>query len=114
MKITTRLGYLLVAGCLTGCSGSAPSGNPRAAPPAPAILPDLAVYGRVVSVNPALRYVVMDFPIRSVPAVGQTLQVYRQDQKVGEVRVSGPILGTAAAGDLLAGQAAVNDEVREY
>jgi hypothetical protein len=74
---------------------------------------DHGVQGKVVSANPTLRYVVMDFPIRRLPALDQRLNVYRQGQKVGEVAVSGPIMGTAAAGDVIAGQAEIGDEVRE-
>jgi hypothetical protein len=71
------------------------------------------VQGRVVTVNPALRYVVMDFSLRAFPALDQRLSIYREGQKVGEVRVTGPFRGTAAAGDLVAGQAAVGDDVRD-
>jgi hypothetical protein len=97
---------LLCVGCET----------PRPAPASvepPVVMPDQAVQGRVVSVNPPLRYVVMDFRLRNFPVLDQRLSVYRDGQKVGEVRVTGPILGTAAAGDIVAGQAQAGDEVRE-
>jgi hypothetical protein len=55
----------------------------------------------------------MDFPVRSLPALDQHLNVYREGQKIGEVQVTGPIMGTAIAGDIIAGQAAVGDDVRE-
>jgi len=99
---------------LLGCvSCQSPQPAPAPAPDeAPLVMPDEAVQGRVVSVNPALRYVVMDFPVRLFPALDQRLSIYRDGQKVGEVRVTGPILGTAAAGDIVAGQAALGDEVR--
>jgi len=102
----------LLAILTTGCAtGDPPRGNRTATSQPP--LPDTTVAGRVVSVNPALRYVVMDFPLRSLPAIDQRLNVYRQNQRVGIVKVTGPIMGTVAAGDIVTGQATLDDEVRE-
>jgi hypothetical protein len=55
----------------------------------------------------------MDFPIRRVPALEQRLNVYRQGQKVGEVKVTGPVLDTTIAGDIVAGEAQPGDELTE-
>jgi hypothetical protein len=74
---------------------------------------DQRVQGTVVFVNPGLRIVVMDFPIRRLPAMGQRLQLYREERKVGEVKVSGPIIETTAGGDVMSGEARLGDEVRE-
>jgi hypothetical protein len=71
------------------------------------------VEGRVTLFNPTLRYVVMDFPLRQMPALEQRLSVYREGQRVGEVRISGPIRDTTVAGDVMVGEARVGDEVRE-
>jgi len=57
--------------------------------------------------------VVMDFPIRRMAAVDQRLNVYRDGQKTGEVKVTGPTRDTTIAGDITAGEARVGDEVRE-
>jgi len=103
-------GLLLAILLGTGCATSRPE-LPPAEPPL--VMPDPTVQGRVVTVNLPLRYVVMDFPARAFPALDQRLNIYREGQKVGEVRVTGPILGTATAGDIVIGQAAVGDEVRE-
>jgi hypothetical protein len=103
-------GLLVLLLLCAGCEAPRPAPAPVEAP---ILMPDEAVQGRVVSVNPPLRYVVIDFPVRNFPVLDQRLSVYRDGQKIGEVRVTGPILGTAAAGDILAGQAAVGDEVRE-
>jgi hypothetical protein len=43
----------------------------------------------------------------------QRLNVYRNGQKVGEVKVTGPALDTTIAGDIVAGEAQLGDEVRE-
>jgi hypothetical protein len=44
--------------------------------------------GKVAFVNPALRFVVIDFALNPVPQADQHLGVYRQGQKVGVVKIS--------------------------
>jgi tetratricopeptide (TPR) repeat protein len=73
---------------------------------------DDQVIGKVVSVNSALRFVVMDFAIRRLPAMEQRLNIYRSGQKIGEVKVTGPTLEMTVAGDIVAGEAQIGDEVR--
>jgi hypothetical protein len=98
---------------LTGCG--APSGGNPASPtstaPATTLHADEGITGRIVAVNPTLRYVVMDFALRQVPAVDQRLQVYREGRKVGEIKVTGPARDTTIAGDIMGGNAQVGDEV---
>jgi len=60
-----------------------------------------------------LRFVVMDFPVLKRPAMDQRLNVYHQGQKVGEVKVTGPMLETTAPGTLQPAKRNVGDEVRE-
>ena len=79
----------------------------------PEVTLDEAVLGTVVSVNPALRFLVMDFPVRKLPVLEQRLNVYRNGQKVGEVKVTGPGRDTTIAGDIMVGEVRVGDEVRE-
>ena len=79
----------------------------------PTVRPDESVMGRIAFVNPSLRFVVMDFPIRRMPAREQRLNVYRSGQKVGEIKVTGPAQDTTIAGDISAGEAQIDDEVRE-
>ena len=69
--------------------------------------------GSVFSVNRTLRFVVLDFGFKPLPAVEQRLSVYRQGQKVGEVKISGPVLNNHLVADLVAGEAQPGDEVRE-
>jgi len=80
---------------------------------APVVKPDDSVHGKIASVNANLRFVVMDFSLRRMPAPEQRLNVYRNGQKVGEVKVTGPALDTTIAGDITAGEAQLADEVRE-
>jgi hypothetical protein len=65
-----------------------------------------------VEVNAKLRFVVVDFGAKSLPILEQRLSVYRLDQKVGEIRVSGPFRGSHAVADITAGEAAFGDFVR--
>ena len=68
--------------------------------------------GKVASVNPGLRFVVIDFAFNPAPQVDQRMSVYRQGQKVGEVRISSQARNSIIAADLTAGEARVGDEVR--
>ncbi len=96
-----------------GSFKSAAVGTNQKAGSKPEVTLDEAVLGTVVSVNPALRFLVMDFPIRRLPVLDQRLNVYRNGQKVGEVKVTGPGRDTTIAGDIMLGEAQVGDEVRE-
>ena len=79
--------------------------------PPPRVVPLNELVGKVASVNP-LGFVVVDFPLGQLPPVDQRLGVYRQGQKVAEVKITGPAMDTAIAADILAGEAQVGDEVR--
>ena len=69
--------------------------------------------GRVVLVNASLRYVVVDFGLGNPPSAGQRMNVYRQGQKVGEVKISSQSRTNNFAADITAGEARAGDEVRE-
>src|SRR5262245_38705406 len=100
-----RFGVLLLACLLSGCALSTPEPEARGAQTKtvhpsrpeegrrqqkgapPEVKLDEAVVGMVVAVNPTLRFLVMDFPVRRLPVLEQRLSVYRNGQKVGEVKV---------------------------
>jgi hypothetical protein len=86
---------------------------PKAATPAPAATAARSHTGRVASVKPELRFVVLDFAVSGVPGDGTVMAVYRAGQKVGEIRVTGPSVGTNTAADITAGEAQIGDEVRD-
>ena len=79
----------------------------------PAMRPVNVVSGRIIAVREPLRFVIVDFPNSRMPQLDQRLNVYRLDQKVAEVKISGPYLGTTVAADVTAGQAAEGDLVRD-
>jgi hypothetical protein len=68
--------------------------------------------GKVASVNPDSRFVIIDFTLSQLPALEKRMGVYRQEQKVGEVKISGPARDQNIAADIVLGDAKVGDEVR--
>ena len=75
--------------------------------------PTDALSGRVVTVNPSLRFVIVEFYHQRLPQLDQRLSVYRLDQKVAEIKISGPYRGSTVAADVTAGEAKFGDLVRE-
>lgn len=86
---------------------------PAQAPHFALLNPLVQPVGLIASINTNLRFVVIDFSLSRVPEVEQRLGVYRQGQKVGEVKISGPTINQNTVADLVAGEARVGDEVRE-
>ncbi|MGZ8920997.1 MAG: hypothetical protein ACXW32_02665 [Limisphaerales bacterium] len=106
-----------------GASGTAPAKSNRTIsakniPPAgeanqPAVRPVNVLAGRVIAVRAPLRFVIIDFAGGRMPQLDQKLFLYRLDQKVAEVKISGPYLGTTVAADITAGDALEGDLVRD-
>ncbi len=133
MRATLIFG--LSAALLVGCKHAKPSDSTATAAPAPAnkgstqmaakstpakqakSQPAAAVAiheptGKVASLNSNLRFVVIDFGLNPVPQADQRLNVYRQGQKVGEVKISNQARNSIIAADVTAGDVQVGDEVR--
>jgi hypothetical protein len=93
-------------GNTSGDSSDATSGDPT-------IIPVVnAPIGQVASVHAALRFVILDFPLHPMPQVDRRLFIYREQQKVGVVKVTGPSHGRTIAADLIEGEAKSGDQVR--
>ncbi len=91
-----------------------PSGTNTPSPPSKLVVtPEVGLQGKVIKANAMGKFVVLNFPIGHLPAVEQNLSVYRLGLKVGEVRVTGPQLDDNIVGDVVAGEAAVGDLVRD-
>lgn len=110
---------LLVVGCAqspkpeTVVAPDMPVGE--AAPSAPTFELASSVEGKIVSVRPDLRYVVIDFSFSRLPQSGQTMGVYRNADRVGEVRIArNPTHAQngAMVADIKKGGAQVGDFVR--
>lgn len=90
-----------------------PSGDADTANAGPTVIPVVdAPIGQVASVHQALRFVILDFPLHPMPLVDQRLFIYRNNQKVGIVKVTGPAHGRTIAADLIEGEASPDDQVR--
>ncbi|MBX3746835.1 MAG: hypothetical protein KF833_16115 [Verrucomicrobiae bacterium] len=86
------------------------AGRSDTGPLAPVLMPPS---GRVHAVRADLRFVVLDYTLGGLPAEGAILSVYRNDQKVGELRLSGPPERSGfVTADILEGFIQVDDEVR--
>ncbi len=86
--------------------------KPKPKPTGKEITPLDVMVGRVAAVNPALRFVVLDFPPGSLPQVDRRMDVFRNGRRIGEVKITGPARDTNIAADISEGEAAINDEVR--
>jgi hypothetical protein len=119
---------LVVVFMATGCGWFSKGGPSKTTPPAPAasntapgtndigtkliVTPDTTTTGTVARVNSAARFVILTFPVGSMPPVGQLLYVYRHGLKVGEVKVTAPQQDDNTAADIVTGEAALGDEIR--
>jgi hypothetical protein len=74
--------------------------------------PGARLAGRVVKVNAASQFVVLNFPIGSLPAPERRLHVYRNGLKVAEVVVTGPVLDDNIVADVVVGSAELGDDIR--
>jgi len=77
------------------------------------VTPGHALVGKVALVNPAARFVVINFPVGRLPANEQHLSLYRSGLKVGEVKITGPQYDDNVVADLVAGDSEVGDQVRD-
>ncbi len=76
------------------------------------ITPSNVVKGKITSVNRKAAFVVISYPVGVLPQVGTRLNVYRKGLKVGEIKITGPQRDVNIAGDIVAGECQLDDEVR--
>lgn len=119
---------LLLAGCRsadgTGEARTAPVSskggglvtppNPRAVATneTPSVTLVLPTSGRIHAVNDGGQFVVIDYTLGGLPPQQSLLSVYRNGEKVGELRLSGPAQYGFATADIVNGFIQVDDEVR--
>src|SRR5688572_2645722 len=99
---------MLFAGCLqpqgmkTGPENAASPNTQRAAfpsskaatnPPPPTLRALDGLNGRLASVNQRLKFVVIDYSLNAVPPIDTRLAVVRSGQKVGFLKLTGPVQG---------------------
>ena len=100
-------GALLLAGCF---GGKNPAAN---AHPKMIVTVDQGLEGKVVKAESNLQFVILNFPLGQMPAIGQRLVVYRNGLKIGELKVSGPQQDDNIIADVTTGEAAAGDDVRD-
>lgn len=111
-------GALILAGCARSqpefpAQPAAAATGAAAKPPAVIVTPAPANAGRITSVNPAARFVVITYPVGvPLPAIERKLDVYRSGLKVAEVKITGPSRDLNTVGDITAGECQPGDEVR--
>jgi hypothetical protein len=112
---------LLGAFAVGGCAHKKAAEQPKSpSPPSGAqakyqsvtITPESAMVGKVVLVNRAAQFVVLNFPLGRMAPIDQRLDLYRHGLKVGELRVTGPQREDNIVADLLAGEAELGDDAR--
>jgi len=111
-------GALMLAGCARSqhefpTQPSDAATGATAKPPTVIVTPAPANAGRITSVNPAARYVVITYPVGvALPAIDRKLDVYRSGLKVAEVKITGPSRDLNTVADITAGECQPGDEVR--
>jgi hypothetical protein len=114
MPLTLLIAGMLAAGCLHHRPArTARPATPAAAAPQSIVTPDNSLTARVVSYNASGRFVVLSFPVGQMPKLDQSLFLYRDGMKVGEVKITGPQRENNTVADLVTGEAQVGDEVRD-
>jgi hypothetical protein len=116
----SAIGVLSAALLLTGCMHHKPAPGPAEPappvmsqpPPSAVIKPDLQATGRVAMVNAEARFVVISYPPGSALPTDQRLNVYRNGEKVGEIKVTGPQHENNTVADIVSGDVQLHDEVR--
>jgi hypothetical protein len=117
MKISVLRALLLVVMLANGCAFF--HQQPKAAKAAPAaapaiVTPDNTLTARVARYNSAGRFVVLSFPVNQMPKPSQSLFLYRNGMKVGEVKIdSSQQRDNLIVADLVTGEAQAGDEVRD-
>jgi hypothetical protein len=118
MRIVTGLlgATLMLAGCAV-FQKHTPAPKPAPPPvttqqPKPVVTPDFRAVGHVAMVNAEARFVVISFPNGPVPQRERHLNVYRDGQKVGELKVTGPQRESDTVADIVSGDVQLHDEVR--
>ncbi|MFO1487575.1 MAG: hypothetical protein U1F65_03770 [Verrucomicrobiota bacterium] len=85
---------------------------PEPAPAKITVAPDTGLVGKVASVNASLHFVVLNFPVGRMAGIDQQMSLYRQGEKIGEVKITGPQQDDNIIADVVSGEPQPGDEVR--
>ena len=114
MKLS-EFGCWLVAGILLSGCASSKQKTSASVPAASSLIvtPDASLAAKVAAYNAAGRFVVLSFPFGQMPGMGQSLFLYHDGLKAGEVKISGPQRDNNIVADVVTGEAQAGDEVRD-
>ena len=117
---------LVLGGCKTGQPGGlsatypgkpvkapGPAAAPSAKPATVIVTPASSNVGKIASVNPVGRFVVITYPLGNLPAAERRLNVYRAGLKVAEVKAGRDRVDVNLVADIVAGECQPGDEVKE-
>lgn len=107
--VRTQVSPGKTSGLTTVSPPATPAGPTNRAEPAPVLLP---TSGRIHSVDDRAHFVVIDYTLGGLPPPQSQLSVYRNGEKVGTLRLSGPAMHGFATADIEDGFVQVDDEVR--
>ena len=100
LYILSSAGLILTAACTTRSTQKPPVHPPAKFGVTPA---------RITKINEQLRFVVIDFSDRPMPAVGTVVSVYRGNQRIGSVKITEPVRANFATADIVEGNPQVGD-----
>jgi hypothetical protein len=111
------VGIALLAGCAS--HPKLPTTDPANQPPPKKkkhekliVTPEAGIVGKIARVNTNARFVVINYPVGSIPGMDQHLSVYHQGTKIGDVRITGPQQDDNIVADIVTGEIQIGDEVR--
>jgi len=102
----------LLLGLLAGCTASNRPSGAFTSGDAETIRPLDGAVGQIARVHAQLRFVVVDFRLNTPPEPEQHLAVYRDGQRVAELKAGYIRRDTTVSADILSGEPREADEVR--
>jgi hypothetical protein len=113
MKFRAAFSLFIVGLALCGCAAQGRKGaDSKSAGSQTIVTPDASLAAKVVSYNSAGRFVVLNFPAGQMPKIGQSLFLYRNGLKSGEVKIDTWQRENLVVADVVKGEAQVGDEAR--
>ncbi len=111
---SARLILPTVALLAAGCQNLSDAPPPPAPAPAvePLVQPLDGRVGRVQSINERLNFVVLDYSLNRLPALGDRLELIRAGEVVGELKVTGPFRTVSVVADIVEGTPQPGDITR--
>jgi len=104
---------VLAGGCATNTGKSAAAKGASHSLVNQIVAPDTSLVGRVVRVNTNSHFAILNFPLSRLPVMDQPLGVYRNGQKVGELKTTRWQLDDSVVADIVSGECQVGDEVSD-